>query len=287
MLRAGVSRLRPMVGMVRTAVQRYPTIPTVLLGGACIGLGDVAVQRFENQMVRKTEFAAWLDPERSGRMVKIGVVICAIGLKWYAWLDKRFPKTNMRTVVKKVFLDSIVMAPVFIAVFIGGLKLLEGCSLRESIGGVTKAIGPMYAFQIIFWGGGQTFNFAFIPPQYRLLYLGALSMVYDDVLLSYFHHVYINYDQSEADKDKSGNPTEGSSILEAEESDQEGDRVRGTAGDVHLVKKTVVDEASGFEDVKDDKGAEDSNTDPVLIDDIDENSIQRPTVDSGQRFQTR
>ena len=75
-------------------------------------LGDVCQQKMEG--------CETLDWARTSRMAVLGFLIGPLNHYWFLFLDRKLPGRRAATVVKKVIVDQLVLAPVACAFFFVG-----------------------------------------------------------------------------------------------------------------------------------------------------------------------
>lgn len=108
---------------------------------------------------------------------------------WYIWLD-RWMGTNrsLRIVLKKVFLDQVIMSPVNLVIYFGTLSLLEMSSFkkfREEL--VEKGMQNIFVVECVVWPPAQYFSFAVLPLKYRILWDNVISFGFD------IYNPYVKY----------------------------------------------------------------------------------------------
>ncbi len=73
------------------------------------------------------DVASEIDWARTARFTFVGATVLAPALHfWYGFLIRRLPGTAPGTVVKRVLLDQLVFAPVFLAGFLSTVMVLDG-----------------------------------------------------------------------------------------------------------------------------------------------------------------
>lgn len=76
---------------------------------------------------KMARIAPEIDWGRAARFTLVGAAYLAPVLHtWYGFLTRRFPGTAASAVVKRVALDQLVFAPVFLASFLSIVMLLDG-----------------------------------------------------------------------------------------------------------------------------------------------------------------
>lgn len=122
-------------------------------------------------------------------------------LSRYKWLDKTLPGTSKTIIIKKLGLDQFGLTPVLLVIFFTGmfcyhlryyLKLncfsdyFVGMSIMERKTDVLEECRekflPTFARSCLFWLPAQSMNFLFIPPRFRVIYVGTCSFVWVNIL---------------------------------------------------------------------------------------------------------
>ncbi|KYN10624.1 Mpv17-like protein 2 [Trachymyrmex cornetzi] len=101
------------------------------------------------------------DYMRTRNMMIVGLLQGPFHHWFYMLLDKILPGRNAKSVLKKTFLDQSIASPTCLTIF-----FVDCC----------------------FWPPTQCINFFFVPLHYRVLYINAMTMVYD-IFLSYMKYV--------------------------------------------------------------------------------------------------
>lgn len=74
-----------------------------------------------------SDVASEIDWARTARFTFVGATVLAPALHvWYGFLIRKLPGTAPATVVKRVLLDQLVFAPVFLAGFLSTVMVLDG-----------------------------------------------------------------------------------------------------------------------------------------------------------------
>jgi len=116
------------------------------------------------------------------------VVIAPIFTQWYKWLENRFPPCSItgiisnQTILKKCVLDQFVFTPPLLCLFFGGMAALECASWSFVESEIKTKLPTVYFADCIFWIPVQAFNFAYVPPTWRVLYIGIMTFVWTNVL---------------------------------------------------------------------------------------------------------
>ncbi|XP_013783720.1 mpv17-like protein 2 [Limulus polyphemus] len=157
-------------------------VTNATIGLIITGAGDAIQQSIEHRLVEKKPF----DKQRIVAMSTSGIVLGALGHYWYGMLDRRFPGTKAVSVIKKL-LSEMALSPPFALVMFQGVGLLEGRSQRQCFEDYKENIFTVLMFDYSFFLPFQTLNFIFLPPRFRVGYVGTLTLIYD-IFMSYIIH---------------------------------------------------------------------------------------------------
>ncbi|XP_065224226.1 mpv17-like protein 2 [Planococcus citri] len=140
--------------------------------------GDIIVQK-----ITRPEEHQW---DRTYKMGFVGATMGPLEHFFYKNLDIVFPKTDKRTVFKKIFADQTIAAPFFICSFFFLCNVWEK-KPKESIDEIKAKFLDVYKVDLLVWPAAQYINFLYLPPQYRVLYVSGISVIYT-AFLSYIKH---------------------------------------------------------------------------------------------------
>uniref|UniRef100_A0A6A7G3A5 Mpv17-like protein 2 n=2 Tax=Hirondellea gigas TaxID=1518452 RepID=A0A6A7G3A5_9CRUS len=156
--------------------------------GILLGVGDCIQQKIERW--RGVHTYPHYDWARTGRLFTVGLIAGPPHHFFYIFLDKFYPRTDAKTVFKKIMIDQIIAAPFFAFIFFTGTGLLEGKMWKDCLEEFKQKFPAVYLFDWCLWPPSQAINFMWVPSQYRVLYVNAVTVIWD-VFLSYTKH----YDQ--------------------------------------------------------------------------------------------
>ncbi|XP_037074725.1 mpv17-like protein isoform X2 [Pollicipes pollicipes] len=171
------------MAFIRRVFQQRPLLGNALAYGTLFVGAELTQQTILRRVLRedKTQPPAPYDTATLGRYALLGYTINPTILYfWYKWLDKRFVGTSMAVVGKKLVLDLGVIGPINIFVFFTAMALMER---REDIFAEhkDKYVGTCLK-QVYFWLPAQAANFFLLPNRFRVLYVGACSFLWLNLL---------------------------------------------------------------------------------------------------------
>jgi Mpv17-like protein len=100
---------------------------------------------------------------------------------WYKWLDRTFPGTAKKTILRKLILDQFLLTPPLLVIFYTGMSLME-LNFEKPFEECKQKFIPTFQRSCMFWLPAQTFNFLIIPPQFRVVYMGFASFCWVNIL---------------------------------------------------------------------------------------------------------
>lgn len=122
-----------------------------------------------------------IDYASVGRFGAVGTIIYAPSLYyWYKWLDKKFPGTAPKTIVKKMLIDQFTITPVLLVIFYVTMAIMEG--QEDKFKELKHKYFPTFIRSCFFWMPAQAINFLFIPSNIRVIYVGMCSFVWINIL---------------------------------------------------------------------------------------------------------
>ena len=159
-------------------------VTNTVSAGLFMGVGDIATQKFERYRARhkvdqQNVKHNWT---RTRNMFVMGLALGPIGHFWYRFLDGYLPSRSLRSVAKKVVLDQCVAGPFLYVLFFSGAGALEGQSFREITQEIKEKFLTIFLLDLSVWPPAQFINFTFVPPQFRVIYVSGITLVWDTVL---------------------------------------------------------------------------------------------------------
>uniref|UniRef100_A0A7M4E5V9 Mitochondrial inner membrane protein Mpv17 n=1 Tax=Crocodylus porosus TaxID=8502 RepID=A0A7M4E5V9_CROPO len=146
---------------------------SVLCPGALMGVGDVVSQQLVEQKGLRGHSG-----RRTLRMMAIG--FCFVGPVlggWYKLLDRLVLGTTKTVAVKKMVLDQVGFAPIFLGSFLAIAGAVNSLSAKENWEKIQR-VSPWGCI----WPAVQVANFYFIPLNYRLAVVQCVAIVWNSYL---------------------------------------------------------------------------------------------------------
>lgn len=98
-------------------------------------------------------------------------------------IDKVFgPTTSVRVLAKKLLVDQVLIAPIFLAGNISVLTLLETHSLKQVRRVLDKSYLELLKINYTFWPFVQVINFYYVPLTYRVLFGSSAALIWITIL---------------------------------------------------------------------------------------------------------
>ncbi|CAH1957721.1 unnamed protein product [Acanthoscelides obtectus] len=163
---------------------KYLLLTNTISSGGLLLLGDVCQQEIEYQ---RNQLPERYDYGRMARMFVVGLALGPVHHYYYLWIAKKWPARTGKIVCWKIFLDQVVMSPLCIAGFFYGMGMLERKDLRQSTEELVNKFKEVYLIDWIVWPPTQFLNFYYLPVKYQVLYINAVTMLYN-IFLSYIKH---------------------------------------------------------------------------------------------------
>ncbi|XP_060528562.1 mpv17-like protein 2 [Cylas formicarius] len=193
--RALVTTVVRYVSTSKSLQKPFRSIPTLVFGkyllttnivssGVLMLVGDACQQEIE---YRQHKLKERYDLARMTRMFIVGLLLGPIHHYYYLYIAKIMPKRDFTTVVKKIGLDQFMMSPICIATFFYGMGLLEMKTPRNINEEIARKFVDVYVMDWCVWVPTQYVNFYYVPVKYQVLWINAVTMLYN-VFLSFIKH---------------------------------------------------------------------------------------------------
>uniref|UniRef100_A0A182MYU0 Pmp22 peroxisomal membrane protein n=1 Tax=Anopheles dirus TaxID=7168 RepID=A0A182MYU0_9DIPT len=163
---------------------RYLIVTNTVSSGVLMLAGDIAAQEIERRREKKSP-STELDWRLN--MTLVGFSQGPLHHYLYKWMDMLLPGATVRTVVKKIGIDQFVISPIFIVTYLYSAGMLEGASLADCTAEMRHKYWTIYTADWLVWPPTQFINFYLLSPKYRVLYINAITMLYN-IFLCYIKH---------------------------------------------------------------------------------------------------
>ncbi|XP_013417707.1 mpv17-like protein 2 isoform X2 [Lingula anatina] len=168
---------------------RHLFLTNTISAGVLLGAGDSIVQTFEGRRIKKKGGEWARDWKRTGRMTVVGFFFGPMAHKYYKYLDWWLPGRDFKTIAKKIMVEQLIMSPMSLVIFFGGMGLLEGQSWDKGVQEFKSKFWTVYMADWTVWPAAQCINFYFLPPKLRVIYVNFVTLGWD-VFLSYIKHEF-------------------------------------------------------------------------------------------------
>ena len=169
---------------VVAGVQRHRLlVNNSLVFGSLSGLAELSQQSLLRRLGSEDEKKKPINWGAVGRYIFVGgFVFSPVLTAWYRWLDGRMPGTGAKTVAKKVAVDALVLDLPLYTGFYLTMNCLEGKPFSEGVEEVKAKLVPTVVFSVLLWVPAQAFNFMFLAPGMRVVYIAIITFLEMNVL---------------------------------------------------------------------------------------------------------
>lgn len=157
---------------------KYPFTVQIVTAGSLVGVGDVISQ----QLIERRGLAHH-NVLRTAKMMSIGFVFVGpvIG-SWYRVLDRLVTGATKSSAMKKMLLDQLCFAPVFLASFLGLSGALNGLTVEQNLAKLRRDYSDALISNYYLWPPVQIANFYFIPLHHRLAVVQIVAVGWNSYL---------------------------------------------------------------------------------------------------------
>ena len=162
---------------------KHPLPTKALTSGVICGSGDAACQLIDRG---ESTLHSNFDPTRTMRFTFLGTFLLAPVLHvWYGRLGIWIPGSKFAPVLKRLALDQLIFAPVFIPTFMSSLLILENgtnCTPELVIDRLRISWHSALFANWMIWVPANLVNFKFVPGTFQVLFANCVGFVWNAVL---------------------------------------------------------------------------------------------------------
>lgn len=207
----------------------HPLTTKCITSGLIAGSGDLTCQYLSSQsgsstsqqqeeeegaIVQKNQ--STIDPIRTLRFFTLGSLFVAPVIHlWYGFLMTSIPGSSISVIVKRLFFDQALFAPIFLPTFISGLTFLEhftstgdehnslhnhGDDLYSRV--LTRLQNDVPDALVVNWFTwipAMAFMFRYVPGKFQVLYSNCIG---------FFWNGYLSWRTHEGEREEGGEPKE-------------------------------------------------------------------------------
>ncbi|XP_057667450.1 mpv17-like protein 2 [Diorhabda carinulata] len=164
--------------------KKYLLLSNTVTSGLLMFIGDLCQQEIE---FRQKLLEKRYDFKRLTHMFIVGLALGPPHHYYYIGIAKKWPQRTTKIILWKIMLDQFVMSPLCIVAFFFGLNALEMKPLKEVVSELQNKFYTVYLVDWIIWPPTQYLNFYLVPVKYQVLYINAVTMLYN-VFLSFMKY---------------------------------------------------------------------------------------------------
>lgn len=154
---------------------RRPLLTQVIVSGAVSGAGDAFTQYLTGQK-------HW-DYLRTARFSCLAAVFIAPPLNvWFRVLERVRHTNRHAQVFARMSIDQFMFSPIFNAIILVNLRLLEGFSFDKSVDKMKNDWYDVYTSSLKLWPAVQLVNFYFVPLNYRVILIQVVAFFWNSWL---------------------------------------------------------------------------------------------------------
>ena len=179
---------------------RNPLRTKMTTSGTIAFFGDIMCQYMENSIYHlvkfNLEYQITKDKQkwnwtRTRNFTLMGTFFSAplLHLHFSKLLPWVSPQMSMRGCVKKLFVDQLIVAPLFMAGWFTAISFIDGKPFRKSMSDLKLKFVPTMIANWQVWPAVNLCNFYFVPIHYQVLFANMVSLFFN-AYLSYMHNSY-------------------------------------------------------------------------------------------------
>ncbi|KAJ8734079.1 hypothetical protein PYW07_014630 [Mythimna separata] len=159
-------------------LRRRPYLVQAVQTGALMGSGDLISQTF----IERNRISD-VDLTRTLKFSSIGFFVGGPALRvWYGALYKYVGSSGTAVALKKVFIDQIVFAPLFLFAILSAVAFMQGKDPDKIISDLEANYLDVLKSNYLLWPWVQIVNFAYVPLQYQVLLVQVVALFWNTYL---------------------------------------------------------------------------------------------------------
>nr|XP_021182846.1 protein Mpv17 [Helicoverpa armigera] len=173
-----MNSIRGLFRLCQKSLSRRPYVVPAIQTGVLMGSGDIISQTLiEN--IRITD----IDVKRTLKFSSIGFFVGGPALRyWYGTLYKFVGSSGKTVALKKVIIDQIFFAPIFLFSILVAVAVMQG----KDVNNIKKDLEANYLDVLktnyYLWPWVQIINFSFVPLQYQVLLVQVVALFWNTYL---------------------------------------------------------------------------------------------------------
>eukprot|EP00347_Sterkiella_histriomuscorum_P009534 403340840 len=170
-------------------LQKRPLVTKMITSGALGGIGDVLCQYME-QKYKLSESKGW-NWQRTSNFMMMGCFFSApiLHIHFSKLLPLIAPLQTRAHAFKKLFVDQLIVSPLFMIGWYMAISSLDGKPIKKSIEDLKLKFQPTMMAHWKVWPAVNYINFLFVPVHYQVLFANLISLFFNSYL-SYMHNSY-------------------------------------------------------------------------------------------------
>lgn len=167
-----------MLNAFQKALSRRPLFTQCVSSAVIASAGDALSQlAIEKRSLKK------YDIQRTVRFgVLAGFFIAPVLNRWFRTLEKISGSIPNLVPLKRLFVDQSTFSPIFNAVVLFNLRVLEGYNLNDSFSMMTHDWWPVWSTSLLFWPCVQLCNFYMFPLNMRVIVTQLAGLLWNTYL---------------------------------------------------------------------------------------------------------
>jgi len=150
--------------------RRYPLVPSMMTYSVLYPSANLVQQIYFRQQPDGGPQVDWAETSRF--LIYGGLFHAPLVFNWLRIAARLFPRDTAAHLLGKVAMDQTCFAPVALSSFYIGLSVMEGKDSDGVYKEWREKFPNTWATGICIWTFLQMFNFKFIPPRFRTIYVG-------------------------------------------------------------------------------------------------------------------